>query len=121
MFVKSFFERFFELSLNSRLSRRTSSQVQEVLGNEQDFAPKLIEEEEAATGSVGWGVYVRYFKSIGLWMTFIGFVSNLFFQGASVYSNSRVDTFCCGLFVKDVIYEQSFFEVSKEDYDFQFG
>lgn len=47
----------------------------------------LISEEEVATGSIGLGVYWRYFKNIGFWLSFIGFASNLLHQVAAVYSN----------------------------------
>lgn len=50
---------------------------------------RLIDEEEAATGGVGWGVYIRYFKNVGLWLSVVGFVSNFLYTAASVYSNSK--------------------------------
>jgi ATP-binding cassette, subfamily C (CFTR/MRP), member 1 len=51
------------------------------------MATKLIEKEESATGSVGYGVYIRYFKSIGLWLGSLSIVFNIMMQGFSVYSN----------------------------------
>ena len=50
---------------------------------------KLIDVEEAGTGNVQWGVYIRYFKSIGFWFSLVGFATNFFYQSASVYSNSK--------------------------------
>lgn len=50
---------------------------------------KLIETEETATGSVGWGVYVRYFKSIGFALGLTAVISNALMQASSVYSGSK--------------------------------
>lgn len=50
---------------------------------------KLIDSEDAATGSVGYGVYLRYFKSIGLTMGIGAVLCNAFNQGAAVYSSSN--------------------------------
>lgn len=59
-------------------------------------APKdvttLIEKEESATGSVGFGVYIRYFKGIGLWCSIIGIVMNIGNQTFSVLSNNWLST-----------------------------
>jgi hypothetical protein len=57
--------------------------------SDETAATKLTDAEEAATGNVSWGIYFRYFKSIGLWLSIVGFVSNILFQGVSVYSNSK--------------------------------
>lgn len=48
---------------------------------------KLIESEDSATGGVDWGVYLRYFKAIGLpyFITILFF--NLVNQSMSVLSN----------------------------------
>lgn len=50
---------------------------------------KLIDTEDAATGAVGIGVYVRYFKSIGITMGVAAVLSNALTQAASVYSGSN--------------------------------
>lgn len=55
-------------------------------------APKeginLIAKEEAAVGSVGIGIYVRYFKSIGLLYGILTLVCGVAHQGIQVYSNT---------------------------------
>lgn len=48
---------------------------------------KLIDNEEAAIGSVGLGVYFRYFKSVGFWMTFSALFSNMLYTAFNVFSN----------------------------------
>jgi hypothetical protein len=48
---------------------------------------KLIEAEEAATGSIGFGVYIEYFKKVGLWLSIFALGSNIFYQAASIFSN----------------------------------
>lgn len=50
---------------------------------------KLIDTEDAATGAVGIGVYVRYFKSIGIFLGVCAVLSNALTQAASVYSGSN--------------------------------
>jgi ATP-binding cassette, subfamily C (CFTR/MRP), member 1 len=50
-------------------------------------ASKLIEKEEAAIGSVGFAIYIRYFKNIGLWFGVMAIIFNTMMQGFSVYSN----------------------------------
>lgn len=50
---------------------------------------KLIDSEDAATGSVGLGVYVRYFKSIGVFLGVSAVLCNAFNQAAAVYSSSN--------------------------------
>lgn len=50
---------------------------------------KLIDTEDAATGAVGMGVYIRYFKSIGITMGVAAVLSNALTQAASVYSGSN--------------------------------
>lgn len=51
---------------------------------------KLIDSEDAATGSVGYGVYFRYFRSIGLFLGIFAVLSNAANQGAAVYSSSNL-------------------------------
>lgn len=50
---------------------------------------KLIDTEDAATGAVGMGVYIRYFKSIGITLGVTAVLSNALTQAASVYSGSN--------------------------------
>lgn len=55
---------------------------------EKEDKSKLIDVEEAASGSVGIAVYIRYFKSIGVFLCIAAVASNALNQAASVYSNS---------------------------------
>lgn len=80
---------FFVLKSSQKIISRSTSQLPEIDKPEKHASLKLIDEEEAATGSVGLGVYVRYFKRLGLWLSLIGFASNLLYQAASVYSNGN--------------------------------
>jgi hypothetical protein len=76
--------------LRRRKFRRQSSKISvESVKSATRKVTKLIDDEEAATGNVGWGVYWRYFKAIGLWLTVVGFLTNFLYQAASVYSNSE--------------------------------
>lgn len=54
-----------------------------------DANTKLIDVEEAATGSVGIKVYLRYFKSVGIIMCIAGLTSNVLNQAATVYAGSK--------------------------------
>uniref|UniRef100_A0A1B0D0A2 ABC-type glutathione-S-conjugate transporter n=1 Tax=Phlebotomus papatasi TaxID=29031 RepID=A0A1B0D0A2_PHLPP len=47
----------------------------------------LIEKEESATGKVSWAVYIKYFKGIGIWMTFWALLMNLLNQACSAGAN----------------------------------
>lgn len=49
----------------------------------------LTEIEEAATGAVGFSVYIRYFKSIGYALTVAAILSNAINSGTSIYSSSK--------------------------------
>lgn len=72
------------------MSRKGSKRRSEV--RNEDIKPsttKLIEDEESATGTIGLGVYYRYFKNIGLGLSITVLVSNIVYQGASVYSNGK--------------------------------
>lgn len=51
---------------------------------------KLIDTEEAATGNVGWDVYLRYAKSIGVALGLTAIISNVLMQASSVYSGSKL-------------------------------
>lgn len=63
----------------------------------------LISEEEVATGSIGLSVYWRYFKSIGFWLSFIGFASNFLHQVAAVYSNGIKNSIVFNRYDKSLI------------------
>uniref|UniRef100_A0A182NES5 ABC-type glutathione-S-conjugate transporter n=1 Tax=Anopheles dirus TaxID=7168 RepID=A0A182NES5_9DIPT len=54
---------------------------------QQASAATLIEKEESATGAVGYMVYVKYFKGIGLWLGFWSIFFSVINQGASIYAN----------------------------------
>jgi hypothetical protein len=71
-----------------RKSGRRDSEKSEKEVVEQPKA-KLIDTEEAATGSVGWAVYYRYAKSIGVFIGIMAICSNALMQASSVYSGSK--------------------------------
>lgn len=48
----------------------------------------LIGKEESAVGSVGIGIYIRYFQSIGLLYTVLTIVCGIANQVIQVYSNT---------------------------------
>lgn len=73
-------------SLNGSIKRPRKSSEASMRATKASSS-KLIDSEEAAIGSVGLGVYVRYFKSVGLWMTFVGLFSNIMYQVFNVFSN----------------------------------
>lgn len=52
---------------------------------------KLIDSEDAATGAVGMGVYIRYFQSIGIFLAVTAVLCNGITQAASVYSSSEYE------------------------------
>lgn len=81
-------------SLAGTVQRRRSRRITESSEKEnpkeaeaKQDKTKLIDVEEAASGSVGIAVYVRYFKSIGVLMCVAAVASNALNQAASVYSN----------------------------------
>lgn len=82
-------------SLNGSLRRRKhsgsrrSSQRSDQIKVDTKPKTKLIDSEEAATGAVGWGVYIRYFKSIGIFMGLAAIACNAIQQACSVYSSSE--------------------------------
>lgn len=88
---------FLHSSLNGSVRRRRSRRLTEQSEKEntketeerQDKS-KLIDVEEAASGSVGIAVYIRYFKSIGVFLCFAAVASNAVNQAASVYANSML-------------------------------
>lgn len=54
---------------------------------------KLIDTEDAATGAVGMGVYIAYFKSIGFALGITAVTCNALMQASSVYSGSNYLSF----------------------------
>ena len=81
---------------NSRKeSRKESVNSRKSIGSKKEILPektqeeegKLIEKEEAATGSIGFGVYLRYFQSIGIWLSIGSILLNALNQGLAVYSS----------------------------------
>lgn len=70
--------------------RRRVTEKSEKENEEKQDKSKLIDVEEAAAGSVGIAVYVRYFKSIGIFLCIAAVASNALNQAASVYSNSML-------------------------------
>ncbi|XP_076239794.1 multidrug-Resistance like Protein 1 isoform X1 [Calliopsis andreniformis] len=87
-------------SLNGSLKRQYSTDSQQssshLHGNsikekrltQTKLAEKLIEVEKTETGSVKWGVYSHYFKSIGWFLSIMTIIINAIFQGFSIGSNS---------------------------------
>ena len=55
----------------------------------QSAMNKLMTSEEAAIGSVSWGVYLRYFKSVGITYVMIVILFNIISQTASVLGNCK--------------------------------
>lgn len=80
-------------SLNGSVRRRKSGRRGSEKSVKETVAvnskSKLIDAEDAATGSVGIDVYVRYFKSIGLALGLTAVLCNALTQSASVYSGSN--------------------------------
>lgn len=73
-----------------RISQRRQSDKSEKEAEEkQKQASKLTEIEDAATGAVGFSVYIRYFKSIGVWMSIGAVASNALNSAAAIYSSSK--------------------------------
>lgn len=77
-----------------RISQRRQSEKSEKGGDLVDDdkkkqGAKLTEMEDAATGAVGFKVYLRYFQSIGLWLSIGAVLSNAINSGASIYSSSK--------------------------------
>lgn len=75
--------------MRRRKSGRRSSEQSEKEAAPEKSKSKLIDNEEAATGSVGWGVYLRYFKSVGLTLGLTSVICNALMQASSVYSGSE--------------------------------
>ncbi|KAG4077224.1 hypothetical protein HA402_005279 [Bradysia odoriphaga] len=69
-----------------RITERSERETTKEAAEKQDKT-KLIDVEEAASGSVGIAVYIRYFKSIGFLLCVAAVASNALNQAASVYGN----------------------------------
>lgn len=54
----------------------------------KDDGTVLIQKEESATGSVGFGIYLRYFQSIGLTYSLVVLIGTIGNQAFSIYSNT---------------------------------
>lgn len=80
--------------MNGTVKRRGSrkitekSEIDKDEKEEKEDKSKLIDVEEAASGSVGIAVYIRYFRSVGFFLCVAAVLSNALNQAASVYSNS---------------------------------
>lgn len=72
-----------------RLTERSEQEIPKEPEEKKDNS-KLIDVEEAASGSVGIAVYIRYFKSIGVFLCVAAVASNALNQAASVYANSML-------------------------------
>lgn len=70
-------------------SSRRSSRQSEQKSPTPLLKTKLIETEDSATGSVGTGVYLRYFKSVGIPFTISILIFNAINQFMSVLSNGK--------------------------------
>lgn len=70
-----------------RGSRKITEKSETEIDEDKVKSTKLIDVEEAASGSVGVAVYIRYFRSIGFFLCVAAIISNALNQAASVYSN----------------------------------
>lgn len=88
----------FNSSDEGSLKRRSSSRRSSKQSEQKTAAPvpktKLIENEDSATGSVDFGVYLRYFKSVGIPFSITIFLFNAINQSMSVLSNSKLLNSC---------------------------
>lgn len=69
--------------------RRQSERSEKETEDKAKQGAKLTEMEDAATGAVGFKVYLRYFQSIGIWMSVGAVLSNALNSAASIYSSSK--------------------------------
>lgn len=82
-------------SLNGSIKKRRTSKRRESEKSEkeeegkQKTGTKLTEIEDAATGAVGFKVYLRYFQSIGLWLSLGAIISNATNSAAGILSSSK--------------------------------
>lgn len=72
-----------------RLSQRRQSEKSEKEAPIKKPVSKLTETEDAGSGAVGFGVYIRYFQSIGIALTIAAILSNCINSGTSIYSSSK--------------------------------
>lgn len=78
----------------SRTSNRQNedSTVETAKSNDEEQAgDTLIESETAAVGSVAFGVYARYFKSVGYLLIAFVLIFTLSSEAAAVMSNCEID------------------------------
>lgn len=75
-------------SVRRRRSGRRASEKSEKI-EPVNAKSRLIDDEDAATGNVGFGVYLRYFQSIGLTLAVLSVICNALQQGSAVYSSSN--------------------------------
>ena len=83
-------------SLNGSVRRRKSGRKGSEISEKAvpvNTKSKLIDSEDAATGGVGLGVYLRYFQSLGMTLFIASIFCNAIQQGASVYSSSKKTRF----------------------------
>lgn len=71
----------------SSVSRRSSKRSLSKTPTRDVSGTMLIGKEESSTGSVGFGVYVRYFKSIGYMFCTVIILGGVANQAFSVYSS----------------------------------
>lgn len=90
-------------SLRRSLSRRSSRDSEQKTPTPISKT-KLIETEDSATGSVSFGVYLRYFKSVGIPFSITVFVFNALNQTMSVLSNGMLNFWCFLLSFNDSLY-----------------
>lgn len=74
---------------SKRGRKRTTSEQSKREVEEKTTNPgtTLIEEEETATGSVSYKVYLKYFKNIGFWVTFSTIILLLANEACAVLAN----------------------------------
>jgi hypothetical protein len=76
-------------SIHRRESQRSNKVNEEPAKEEEEEADKLIEAEDAAEGSVGMDVYLRYFKSVGWFLITIITFFGLSSETSNVLSNCK--------------------------------
>lgn len=72
---------------NGKVSLSKSTKETTVVAAQKE-GTNLIAKEESAVGSVGMGIYIRYFKSIGLLYGILTIVCGIAHQAIQVYSNT---------------------------------
>lgn len=61
--------------------------------NAKKSGAKLTEIEDAASGAVGFKVYVRYIQSIGVWMAIGAVLSSAINSAAGIFASSKLKIF----------------------------